>query len=302
MTSSIEHVTDKIIIQSIENNLALIRFDLSRQVVYVNDLFVKTIGYDKEDMYGMYHKELCFPEFVNSPEYERFWSDLLSGKSFQDKIERKNRNGESIWLEATYMPVFSEDGHTVINILKVATDITSRQQAISLVVVELQKMAESLNNRAETGLNRSNELLSNINKIVEESIGNSQTLLNLQRQADSISGIVKTIRGIAKQTNLLALNATIEAARAGEHGRGFNVVATEVQKLSKNVDNSIIEIRDNVGAIIKEVEKMSLGITRVQDTARQNQQQIQVTMDSFTEIFSSAEGLNTQAHEVTKVI
>jgi hypothetical protein len=47
---------------------------------------------------------------------------------------------------------------------------------------------------------------------------------------------------------------------------------------------------------------MSLGITRVQDTARQNQQQIQVTMDSFTEIFSSAEGLNTQAHEVTKVI
>lgn len=302
MTSSIEHVTDKIIVQSIENNLALIRFDLNRQVVYVNDLFVKTIGYDKEDMYGMYHKELCFPEFVNSPEYERFWCDLLSGKSFQDKIKRKNRNGESIWLEATYMPVFSEDEHTVINILKVATDITARQHTISIVVDELQKMAESLNERAETGLNRSNELLANINKIVEESVENSLTLNNLQSQADSISGIVKTIRGIAKQTNLLALNATIEAARTGEHGRGFNVVATEVQKLSKNVDHSIIEIRDNVGAIIKEVEKISLGITRVQDTARQNQQQIQVTMDSFTDIFSSAEGLNTQAHEVTKVI
>ena len=78
---------------------------------------------------------------------------------------------------------------------------------------------------------------------------NTVTLNNLQVQADSIKGIVQTIREIAAQTNLLALNAAIEAARAGEHGRGFNVVAQEVRKLAARVEASIVEVRENIDGI-----------------------------------------------------
>jgi hypothetical protein len=51
----------------------------------------------------------------------------------------------------------------------------------------------------------------------------------LERQAATISEVVKAVARIADQTNLLALNAAIEAARAGQHGRGFAVVADEVR-------------------------------------------------------------------------
>lgn len=82
--------------------------------------------------------------------------------------------------------------------------------------------------------------------ITKESNENTDTLHDLQTEAQNIHGIINTINGIASQTNLLALNAAIEAARAGDAGRGFSVVAEEVRKLSSRVEEAI-----------KEVEKVS---------------------------------------------
>lgn len=291
-------VTDELVFRAMERNLAIIRFDIDRKVTYVNEVFANTVGYSIEDILKMQHRDFCFDSFVNSPAYEQFWGALLSGQSFQDKIERKNARGETVWLEATYMPIYDEQDSEIIGVSKVATDITRRQFGLTTVVKELEKTSQGLNQRAEEGISRSRELLLSVDRIAEFSEDNTLTLEGLQEQAKSIQGIVQTIRDIASQTNLLALNAAIEAAHAGPYGRGFDVVATEVRKLSGEVSESITKVQSAISGITKEISEISDGIGRVQSSTMESQQQIRVTMEDFNSIVDSAQKLDEQARNV----
>ncbi|WP_397537988.1 methyl-accepting chemotaxis protein [Rummeliibacillus pycnus] len=295
-------INKELLLSSIENNVAMIQFNLNREVEYVNELFAKTLGYRVEEMYGKSHKEFCFTSYVKSVDYERFWRNLFSGKSFQDKVERMDSSGNSVWLEVTYMPIFAANSKKVIGVLKIASNITERQNMIIDVADNLKKMSEQLFNSSEAGITRSKDLLHTINRITDDSKENVDNLVSLHNEADSVKGIVKTIREIASQTNLLALNAAIEAARAGEYGRGFDVVAKEVRKLSVRVEHSITEVKENIEGIVKEIENVSDSINRVSENVEKTNEQINVTIEDFKKISSSSEEIEKRSRTFLEII
>lgn len=299
--SQVEEVNDMTVVEALEKNLAIVRFDLDRRVAYVNENFAKETGYSVKELMGKQHKELCFPALTKSPEYEKFWKDLMSGNTLQEKVERKSKQGKSVMLEATYMPIFGSEGK-VLGVTKVATNVTERHEILLSVTEELKEMSMELSTRAEVGTNRSEELLQRIDDIATGSKENTDTLQSIQVQADSIRGIVQTIREIAAQTNLLALNAAIEAARAGEHGRGFNVVAQEVRKLAGRVENSIVEVRENIEGIAKQVEKVTSSNSNSQASIEKSQEEIRSALEEFKDISSAAIKLESQTAEFVKLI
>ncbi|MFF2179541.1 methyl-accepting chemotaxis protein [Lysinibacillus sp. NPDC058147] len=295
-------VTDDHVVLAIERNIAIVRFDMEHKVAYVNELFAKTLGYKVEEMIGKDHKDFCLPEFANSVEYGRFWRNLAAGNSYQDKIERMDSSGNRIWLEATYMPVFANNSKKVIGVSKIATNITERQNEIVSVADTLKIMSKELHSRSEAGIQNSEDLLETVKEVSQESADNVRNLAQLQKQAESIKGIVKTIQEIASQTNLLALNAAIEAARAGEYGRGFDVVAKEVRKLSARVEQSISEVKDNVEGIEREIGKVTESITRIAEKIEKTNGQINITTNDFAEITTAAEALDEQSRHFTEII
>ena len=302
MQEQTTRVTDTQVIRAIEQNLAIIRFDDRRKVAYVNELFARTMGYEVEELIGRYHRDLCFSGFADSPAYELFWRKLMQGITYQDKIERRASDGQQKWLEATYMPIFSEDGRRVVGVSKIATDITVRQQDVLRMADELNATSTFLMVKSESGRQDGLHVLATVQQVEAESTVSLANLVQLQAQTDSITDIVKTIRDIAAQTNLLALNAAIEAARAGEHGRGFNVVATEVRNLSNKVSLSIGEIKDNIEGIVQRIETVSTSIEQISSKVKTSSGQLEQTVREFDLLADSAKQLEQQAKEFVRVL
>ncbi|SEO14275.1 PAS domain S-box-containing protein [Amphibacillus marinus] len=286
---------------ALEHNLAIIRFNRMQQVEYVNENFAKTMHYTRNEMIGMNHKQFCYDHFSLSKAYQAFWEQLWSGQRFQNKIERKDKKGNKVYLEATYMPVFNKQ-QRVVAVLKVATDLTKRQKLVEQVVNKLNDQSTELYARSKSGVEQSQFVAKKVDHVTSVYQEGQDTLTALQAKTASIEGIVKTIRNIASQTNLLALNAAIEAARAGEYGRGFNVVATEVRKLANGVDASIDEIKSEIGKITMGIQAIAKSTSLVKDNMEEMQQELSLAANDFEDLFSVAEQVEQQAQEVAKII
>ncbi|BBI34631.1 methyl-accepting chemotaxis protein [Cohnella abietis] len=294
-------LNEKAVLAALEQSLAMIEFNMHGDVLWANENFARAMGYQVSELTGIHHRKFCTPDFVRSPDYETLWDNLRSGNKFQDKITRVSKEGVILLLEATYMPILGEDGQ-VVAVLKVATDITARETATNQVTTELQKMAENLLIRTEKGITRNQQVASAIGRVMNDNESNLNYLHDLEKQTIAVHRIVQTIREFASQTNLLALNAAIEAAHAGEHGRGFNVVATEVRKLAKNVQEAAQEIQVTVEGISKQVNRVSEGTKTSQRAIVDSQHQIQQAVDEFAGIGEAVGKLDVQAKALSQIM
>jgi len=125
-------------------------------------------------------------------------------------------------------------------------------------------------------------------------MGLVETMELIEREVQSILGILGEIEAIAKQTNMLALNAAIEAARAGEAGRGFAVVADEVRALSQRTDQFSKQIRGHMDGVHNSLSVAQNSIITVasmdMNFALQSKQSVQSTMSRIGEINQSMAG------------
>ena len=115
------------VIESIKKHVAWIEFDCQGVVLEANDLFLSVVGYRKEEVLNKHHRMFCEQTYTQSREYKLFWEKLASGESSAQTFPRINKQGEEIWLEATYIPVIT-DGN-VQKVIKIASDVTAAKQA-----------------------------------------------------------------------------------------------------------------------------------------------------------------------------
>lgn len=290
----------QVVLNALENSLAMIQFNPQGEVLWVNDTFAATMGYEPAEMIGLSHKQFCAPDFIYSYEYDLFWRNLRSGIAFQDKVQRFTKNRDTVWLEATYMPIKDENSK-VIAVMKVAANITEREIGAVQITANLQQTANELRTHTTEGTSRNNAVSDSIHRIVERSEQNMSSITDLIEQTASIKDISETIREIASQTNLLALNAAIQAAHAGEHGKGFTVVATEVRNLANRVETATKEVQRSIADITEKIHRMEKGTKDSLIRSQESKQQVAEVVNEFNKIEEAAIKLDQEAAALNEI-
>ncbi|AXO16728.1 methyl-accepting chemotaxis protein [Thalassospira indica] len=117
-------------LDALDKSLAVIEFDLQGNVLHANNNFLDVMGYELSEIVGKRHALFVPEEIRKSPDYEAFWSDLRKGVFKSAAFPRITKTGNRVWIEATYNPVCDSKGN-VIKIVKFASDITKRQEALA---------------------------------------------------------------------------------------------------------------------------------------------------------------------------
>ena len=249
-------------LEAVNRSMAVIEFKPTSEIITANTNFLDTVGYELSEIIGKKHAMFCTNSFTKSHEYQDFWNKLNSGEYITGRFERIHKGGDSIWLEASYNPIFDSQKR-LIKIIKFATDVTDSvlsAQKTNEMAYESSKQTDDISQRGNEIAQRAVLAMREVSDSLDDAVSK---IADLSQQSEHISIIVSTISAIADQTNLLALNAAIEAARAGELGRGFAVVADEVRLLASRTSTSTSEIDEVVkqnnllaGQAVKSMEKI----------------------------------------------
>lgn len=197
----------------------------------------------------------------------------------------------------------SQASEHAISIAQEMSSTSERQyQAVELVSTAFNEMVATANEVSNSctaaassanqgqklvteGQQHINQAVASVNQLAEVLTQSSLEISNLEKDSQSITVILDTIRGIADQTNLLALNAAIEAARAGEQGRGFAVVADEVRALAKRTSDSTQEIDELVKRLQTQTQGVAVSMSRSLESSKS-------TVDITSSVQGSFQGIS----------
>ena len=208
-------------------------------------------------------------------------------------------------------------------------DIYEKSRGIITLAYDMEGNNKSVNESVD-------QLVSNQQKNDEAVADIFEVIKRLIDKTKKIGEITKLINRISSETDLLGLNAKVEAVHAGAAGRGFSVVASEIQRLSReskaasvNISDTIDSVtdeisllqnvaeksqgifaaqRDTVGEVSGAFEKNSAFIStyieeqkRFSSAIEEIKEDEHILASSISNIFSSVRDISATAHEITSL-
>ena len=128
------------ILNAIHNSSLFAEYNLSEELININDKFLLLLETHKDHIIGKkYHEILGVNRHTDS--YKEFWQQLREGKTLFKVEKIKLITGNEIWLQQTYAPIPDKDG-VPFKILNIAIDITEtkiQQESLEKQAAEIKR-------------------------------------------------------------------------------------------------------------------------------------------------------------------
>jgi methyl-accepting chemotaxis protein len=128
------------ILQALSLSNAVIEFKPDGTIITANPNFLAAVGYELGDIQGKHHSLFVDAQEKASDEYREFWNLLAKGEFQARQFKRIRKDGQEIWIEASYNPIKDNRGR-VYKVIKYATDITAKK----LQAAEQESLINAIN-------------------------------------------------------------------------------------------------------------------------------------------------------------
>ena len=204
---------------AINKSNAVIEFDLDGKIMFANDLFLKTMGYKTieegglDEIVGKHHRIFVSEGYSNSEEYKEFWGTLKSGVYVSGEFERQSKNGDTVWLQASYNPIIDFNGKPY-KIMKIAQDITNtveQRQEIDKKNSYLEHAAKILRHDMHSGINTymPRGVTSLERRLKPEDVETLKLEAPLKMIKEGLKHSQKVYKGVYEFTNLVKKDAVL---------------------------------------------------------------------------------------------
>jgi len=214
---------------AISRSQAVIEFNLDCEILSANENFCQAMGYKESEIVGQKHEIFVEPAYARSSEYKDFWASLRSGEFQSSEYMRIKKDGDPIWIQASYNPIFDANGK-MYKVVKFATDITERKMIVEELAENLDKLASGdLTPRMSPTKN------SDFSKLGDAFNATMERLTTLVADIQSASGAVSTgTKEIAQGARDLSGRTEEQAASLEETNAAIEDISNNITVTAKN--------------------------------------------------------------------
>jgi len=265
------------ILEAINKTNASVEFDFQGNILQVNDMYLRVMGYKKEELVGANEKMLLPADEIDSEKYQILWDSIRSGSYITGEYRRMSKSGREIWLNGTYNPIFDIRGKLskVIQFsqftteekekdLDYASKITALNQSLSVLELDLQGNIKTANQMIAqiTGHKRSQLIGKNLSKFTHPMPEFAQKWENLKE------GIAQfmTIALIAQDESLLFFFANFSPIK-NLGGKIYKVQLIMVDTTEqKEMEIELLNRQEKMSEIVRDLEEAR---TKLQDREKE---------------------------------